>query len=103
MREINWNDKVSKKRGPEWKAKLVEGRLDATLNPTKLKIKRVASRLSQTEVAENAGLSLATYGAIERGKRLVRQKVADKITKILKAKPSDLFKSLPKGKLVAKK
>jgi DNA-binding XRE family transcriptional regulator len=103
MREIKWNDKVSKKRGPEWKAKLVEGRLDAAINPSKIKMRRVKSRLSQSDVASEAELSLATYGAIERGRRMVKVKVADKLTKILRCKKEDLFKTLPKGKFIAKK
>lgn len=92
MREITWNDKVSAKRGPEWKKKLVAGRLDAVSNPTNLRKLRAKKALSQTTVANDVSLSLATYGAIERGKRLVRREMANKIAKTLRVKKADIFK-----------
>lgn len=91
MREINWNYKVSANRGPAWKKKLVAGRLDAVLNPTKLREKRVRLQLSQDALATKLGLSLATFGSIERGKRRVRREMADKIAKVLKVKKADIF------------
>jgi DNA-binding XRE family transcriptional regulator len=103
MREIKWNDKVSKSRGKDWKKKLVQGRLDAALNPTKLKLARVKANLSQEAVAKQAGLSLATYGAIERSKRPLRAEAAQKISKVLKTPLTRLFQDTVKGKFIAQK
>jgi DNA-binding XRE family transcriptional regulator len=101
MRNIYWNDKVSKKRGSEWKKKLVEGRLDAAMNPTKLKLARVKAGFSQEEVAKRAGLSLGTYGAIERSKRSIKYEPAKRISKILKISLESIFKEHSKGKLIS--
>jgi len=103
MGQVTWNDKVSQKRGAEWRAKLVHGRLDAAMNPTKLKLKRVAKNLSQEEVAEKLGLSLTTYGAIERGRRPVKFDLANELAKVLKSKKADILTKTPKGKFLAKK
>lgn len=102
MRQITWNDKVSQKRGTEWKQKLVKGRLDAALNPTTLKIKRVAKKLSQQEVAENLGLSLTTYGSIERARRPVKKIIAENLAKLLKVKKDAIFNEFKNGKFLAK-
>jgi DNA-binding XRE family transcriptional regulator len=103
MREITWNDKVSRRRGIEWRKNLVKGRLDASLHPTKLKLVRVKASLSQLDVANKVGLSLGTYGAIERSKRTLTYETARKISKLLNTPLEVIFKDNNKGKLVAQK
>jgi transcriptional regulator with XRE-family HTH domain len=95
------NEKIAKRRSNEWKKKLAHGKLDARMNPTQLRVKRVAKFLSQTDIAERAKLSLATYGAIERGFRSVKPTTAETLSKLLGASTKQLFRSNETGKLVA--
>lgn len=79
----HWNQKVAKARGNDWNNKLMAGRLEARINPTLLRICRVKKGLTQTKLADELGLTYATYGAYESGNRPIKEKVADKISEIL--------------------
>jgi DNA-binding XRE family transcriptional regulator len=92
MREITWNSKIAKKRGKAWRDKLVSGRLDAALHPSKLRMLRVQKGLSQDAVAKKLGVPLSTYGSIERGNLTVKNPTAVKLSSILKAPAGALFK-----------
>lgn len=91
MRQISWNSKVAKSRGNNWKQKLVEGKLDAALHPSKLRLLRVKKGISQGELAKKLGLPLSTYGSIERGKLAVKNPMAQKLSSTLKASVTQIF------------
>lgn len=101
MKTIHHNQKVAKNRTDKWKSNLIKGRLEAMKSPTQLKIIRVGLGLSQKEVADQVGVTPATYGAIEVRKRLVKPDNAKKISKVLKAKETTLFKKKDEGKFLA--
>ncbi len=92
----HWNKKVAKNRGIEWNKKLVQGRLEARINPTIMRIFRVEKGLSQTKLASELGMTYATYGAIEAGKRAVKKEIADKISSVLVGPKGDrkIFKAV---------
>lgn len=92
MRNITWNSKVAKTRGKEWREKLIAGRLDAALHPSKIKLLRVQKGLSQNLIAQKLGVPLSTYGSIERGNLPVKNPTAAKLSAILKASTNTLFK-----------
>lgn len=102
MASIEGNRKIAKHRGDQWKQNLVTGRLDAELHPTKIKLGRLRKLISQTKLAQNLGISLATYGAIERGRRPALTKTAKKISTVLKINLKDLFR-MKDGKYLALK
>jgi DNA-binding XRE family transcriptional regulator len=103
-KEVNYKDRnqnVAKARKDAWKKNLVEGKLDAKLNPTQLCLLRAKKKLSQQYVAKVMKLSLSTYGAIERSKRKITQIRARELSKILNTDLKNLFKTLDGGKLQA--
>ena len=95
------NRKVAKNRGVEWKANLKRGRLDAELNPTKLKIYRIKANFSQSDMAEILCVSLSTYGAIERGKRFIKPKMVKEIAEVLELAPKTIFAKTKDKKFIA--
>lgn len=95
------NRKVAKNRGYNWEKKLIEGRIEAELHPTKLKLIRIKKLASQEKVAQNLGISLATYGAIERARRLASQKTASKIASFLNIPINVIFVRNKAGKCIA--
>lgn len=103
MKSSKWNKKVAKNRGDEWRDNLVKGKIEAKMYPTKLQILRAKNKKSQEEIAQAVGLSLTTYGAIERAKRTVKPTKALEIAKFLKASENRLFKKNKQGKLTALK
>jgi DNA-binding XRE family transcriptional regulator len=94
------NQKVAKNRGTEWRNKLIQGKFDAKMNPTWVQVARQKSSLSQESVAKKVGISIATFGSIERGKRYVTYSRAAEIAKILDASIK-IFKPVSKKKMVA--
>jgi transcriptional regulator with XRE-family HTH domain len=70
----------------------MEGRRDAFLNPSNIRLMRMKKEILQTDIAEKLGMSLSTFGAVERGKRLVKQPVVKQLSEILNAPPAKLFK-----------
>lgn len=53
---------------------------------------RVAKKLTQEEVALDAGIDLTYMGGIERGKRNPSLEVMVRVAKVLGAGPADLLK-----------
>lgn len=102
MKKSNWNAKVAKNRGEEWRKKLREGRLQARMNPSALYLMRLAKNLTQAEIAKKIGVTVPTYGAIERAKRPLVNDRALKICSILKTDSGKLFKKLSDNKFIAK-
>lgn len=96
------NKKIAKTRGSRWKQNLIIGRLDSELHPTKLKLGRIRRQISQTLLAKKLGISIATYGAIERAKRPAMPTTAKKIAAELKFNPTQLFR-IAEGKYIAVK
>jgi len=101
MATIKGNKKVAKVRGEQWRKKLIQGKKDALVAPTKLKIARANRGVSQRQLASIIDVSLATYGGIERGKRSLSQKAASSIATHLKMSQTKLFKEAAKERLVA--
>lgn len=93
------NQKVASVRGEEWKKNLKKGWLESQMSPTRLKIARVERGLSQTELAVRAGVSLSTFGGVERGIRATSKKVVDILQRTLSKKT--LFKEISVGKYLA--
>jgi DNA-binding XRE family transcriptional regulator len=95
------NQKVARNRGAEWRTKLRQGKFESKFNPTGVQLARHKSTLSQEAVAKRAGISIATYGSIERAKRYVSVDRASEIAKILGTQPERLFRRVSKKKMVA--
>lgn len=103
MRDVTWNGKVAKKRGEGWRSKLISGRLDAAMNPTKLRLARIKKGASQEQIAKVIGVPTSTYGSIERGKLTLKKLKAAKLATHLRKGLSDLFVFKTKDSVVAKK
>ncbi len=101
-RNIDWNHKVAANRGPEWRKKLLQGRLEIQMNPTTVRLRRIKKNLTQGEVALKAGLSVGTYGAVESGRRLVSKEKAERIAKILSLQADKAFENKIKNKYIAR-
>lgn len=97
----HWNKKVAANRGSEWRQKLLAGRLDIQMNPSNIRLKRIKSNKTQIELAESVGISHATYGAIESGRRMVKADKAEKIAKALGIVLNKAFKAKTKNKFEA--
>lgn len=101
VRNMTWNKDVAASRGEAWKKKLAQGKLDSQLNPTQLKILRVARGMSQEDAAKKFKLSIATYGGIERGLRTANKNVAEVIAKSFSKTVKNLFESKAENKYIA--
>lgn len=95
--------KVASVRGDDWRKKLVKGKFEAKNNPSLLYQQRVKKGLTQTELAQEIGASLSTYGGIERGMRPVKGLIATALAKKLRAGVEDLFAKHGENKMIAKK
>lgn len=98
---IKRNQKVTKARGETWTLNLIKGRLDAMLKPTALRVLRVRKNISQGIVANRIGVTLSTYGGIERGLRPVKEEKAKVISNFFKEPMSSLFKDHSFKKVIA--
>lgn len=98
MATTTGNRKIAASRGATWRSKLVAGRMDSTLHPTHLRLKRAQKLVSQDQLASELGVSLSTYGAIERGRRSVTKETASKLSGILGASVNSLFSPIQHGK-----
>ena len=101
MASNSGNRKVAKNRGLKWKVNLKRGRLDAELNPTKLKIHRVKAGFSQSDMAEALGITLSTYGAIERAHRYIKPANVKEIARILGVQPKTIFAKTKDNKFLS--
>jgi len=97
----HWNQKVAANRGKSWRNALISGRLTAAQNPSAIRIARVKKYLSQSEVATSLSLTYATYGAIESGKRAVKEERAKKISDLLGLSFKKAFVTMGEGKFIA--
>src|SRR5690606_20752776 len=85
--------------GKKWKTALLSGRLEAMRNPTHLRLARVKQAKSQSAVAEEVGLTYATYGAIENGNRAVPAERAKEIANCLGITVKRGFEAVKTGSL----
>ena len=92
----NTNRDIARNRDKSWIGKMVAGKIDYALKPSRLRVARMEKRFSQEEMAEPNELSPTTYGDIERGKRLVKRGVAGRIAEQVGKRVKDLFEE--KGK-----
>lgn len=99
----HWNQKVAANRGESWRSALLTGRLEASMNPTKIRLERIKQKKSQTDIAKKLGLTYATYGAIEGGRRQVREERAKEIAELLGLKFKSAFATMEDGKFIARK
>ena len=90
------NRTVAALRGEAWRSNLVRGKMESQFFPSAIKIIRVKKRLSQYEVSKLLGISIASFGGIERGSRPAKPKVAKKISAILETPANKLFKEKDK-------
>lgn len=97
----HWNKKVAANRGKAWRNSLFSGRLNAAQNPSAVRLARIKRCLSQTEVAKTLSLTYATYGAIESGKRPVKEDRAKKISDLLGLNFKKAFTIMGEGKYIA--
>lgn len=86
------NKKVALNRGDNWRLNLVKGKLNASLNPTKLRLFRVKRGISHDTLAKRLDISTNTYGSIERGQRPVSRDRAEAISKLFGRKKESFFK-----------
>lgn len=87
----HWNHKITANRSPEWRERMIEGKQRYATHPSKLRLTRIAAKKSQDDIAKAAGLSLTTYGDIERGKRSLRKETAELIAGLLTKSREALF------------
>lgn len=100
---VHWNDKVAKSRNDkDWKRRIMEGKASVPMHPTILRKRRIEKGLSQSGMALEVGLSVTTYGDVERGKRPVRKETAERIAAKVKSVSSHLFSEHSKNKMIAK-
>jgi DNA-binding XRE family transcriptional regulator len=101
MNEEPNNILVSANRGAAWKKKLLTGRLSAQMNPTKLRLARVDKSISQRVTSKKLKLSMATYTAIERSRRLVSKERAHIISNFFGKQLGSIFERQESGKYLA--
>jgi len=98
---LEGNRKVAKSRGKTWRAALVAGKAAVKFNPSTLMTLRLKKGVSQAAIAQAVNVSPASYGSIERAKRLVSETRALLIAKKLGVPVKSVFVSKNKGKLLA--
>ena len=91
MASLKGNRKIAKRRGKTWRNKLVKGKREAKLKPSNLYLLRTEQGFSQSDIANSLGISLATYGAIERGKRPAKLGIMKELSDKFEASYKDLF------------
>ena len=97
----DWHKKIAANRGAAWRKNMLAGRREALLNPSNIRLVRLKKDIHQAVIAKRLDMSESTFGAIERGKRLVKKDVAAEIAEILGAPLQKLFKPAQKQKYVA--
>lgn len=91
-RKIWEKTKKSPKMRKKFSNSLLAGKLEAAMNPSKIKLARLEKNLSQSQVAEKLGMSQASFASIESKNRQVKKDRAEKLAKLLKKNIEDLFK-----------
>jgi DNA-binding XRE family transcriptional regulator len=89
-----WTKKISKNRGTSWRQNILNGRREALLNPTALRLTRLRKKVHQFDIATRLDISESTFGSIERGRRPVKPEQAKKIAGYFGVPVAKLFKPL---------
>jgi len=109
------------KEGSKWRENMLAGRRDAQINPSNIRKLRLRSGIDQEQFAKKLSTSIgpilsknpkkkekkikwvseSTFGAIERGKRMVPGEMAKLIAKILGVDANKLFKFVKHDKYIA--
>jgi DNA-binding XRE family transcriptional regulator len=84
------NRKIALVRGNNWKESLIKGKLNMNKKSTLMAELRVGRGLSQNAIANLLQISLASYGAIERGKG-IKKIMANYLADFFKRETSELF------------
>lgn len=87
----HFNARVAANRGSDWLENIIKGKLDARANPSILSEIRTSKGLRQIDIATRIQMSLSTYCAVERGKRLIKDIIAKHICAELGVKLGQLF------------
>jgi transcriptional regulator with XRE-family HTH domain len=87
----HFNSRVAASRGSEWRENLKTGKLEARMNPSRIAEIRMARGLRQADIAARLQMSLATYCAVERGKRLIKDILAKHVAAELGVKIGEIF------------
>jgi len=88
----HFNKRVARARGDSWRMNISKMKMYHQANPTRLRQKRIQAGIMQRQMAKVAGLSLSTYGAIERSRRLVKRPIAQKIADELNTNLYSIFR-----------
>lgn len=97
----NFHEKIAANRGDTWRKNTVLGKLEASANPTAIRLTRLNKRLLQKVVANELGLTTGTYGEIECGRRYVERERAVQIARYYGQKENRLFKKMKSRKYLA--
>lgn len=97
----NWHKKIAQNRGESWHRNMLAGRRDAFLNPSNIRVLRVKGDFHQDVLAKKLKISESTFGAIERGKRMVSGETAKAIAAILGVNYQKIFKFVKHNKYIA--
>lgn len=90
------------KRSKTWTENALKGRIEARLNPTRLRLLRDQAFILQETVSKELKITEPTYGAIETGRRPVGENRAKAIAKFFNKDMDFLFSKIPrKAKYVA--
>lgn len=97
----SWHKKIAKNRGESWHKNMLAGRRDAVLNPSNIRLLRMRGNVYQDVIAKKLGMSESTFGAVERGKRMVSTEAAKAIAAYLSVDVKKIFKFVRHGKYIA--
>lgn len=84
--------RVAAARGKEWEEKVRIGKANAKINPSLLYKARVAKGLTQSDMAIKLGMSMTSYCAVERGKRMVKELIGMLIATLVTKELKCIFK-----------
>ena len=89
-----WHSKIAAARGSSWHRNMLNGRREAVLNPSMIRLARLKKSVHQAEISKKLDLSESTFGAIERGKRPVKTDTANAIASYLNQPVEKLFRQI---------
>lgn len=91
-KSLSWHNKIAKNRGSKWQKSLIEGKRNAMLKPSILRIARLERGFQQEDMISKLSLSRSSYCAIERGRQPVKIETAKLISSKVNRPMSELFK-----------
>lgn len=91
VKKKHFNKRVAANRGKEWLENLKTGKLEARANPSRIAEIRTSRGLRQSDIASRLQMSLSTYCAVERGKRLIKDILAKHVAAELGVKLGEIF------------